>query len=185
MNWRHLAVLLSVGNDAAASHAQMWFYISAAVLVGLSTPRTSAAGTLWYNSHSVSLGSYSFPRKCTFFSLGIFLFSKGIIPSKGIPTKFYVTCKRNPYHLQNSQPNRGGVTLISFMRFDETEHYSQVKNSYFMAHIEEMAIMKSLLCVKHNGRGNAFKVQNVSLWDFCQHQQTTHRKCSQFCVFSR
>lgn len=128
MNWKHLAVLLLVGNDAAASHTQMWFYISAAVLVGVSTPKTSAAGTLWCNSHSISLGSYSFPRKCTFFLPGIFLFSKGVIPSKGIPTKFYVMWKRNPSHLQNSQPNWGGVTLIHFMRFDEIEHYSQKKN---------------------------------------------------------
>lgn len=166
MNWKHLAVLLSVGNDAAASHTQMWFYISAAVLVGVSTPKTSAAGTLWYNSYSISLGSYSFPRKCTFFPLSIFLFSKDVIPSKGIPTKFYVTWKRNPCHLQNSQPN-WGVWHIHFMRFDEIEHYSQAKNSYFTAHTEETAVMKSLLCVKHHGQRNNFKVWNIYLRDIC------------------
>lgn len=46
-----------------------------------------------------------------------------------------------------------GLTLISFMRFDEIVHSSQSNNLFFVAHIEEMAIMKSLLHVKYNGQG--------------------------------
>lgn len=125
-----------------------------------------------------------FPRKCTFFPLGIILFSKGVIPSKGMPTIFYVTWKRILYHLQNSQPNWGGVTLISFMRFDEIEHYNQAKTSLFMAHLEEMAVMKSLLYVKHIGQGNTFKFENVYLRDICLHHQTACIKLSQYCTCS-
>ena len=29
------------------------------------------------------------------------------------------------------------MTVIHFMRLDEIEHYSQARNSYFMAHVEE------------------------------------------------
>lgn len=47
------------------------------------------------------------------------------------------------------------MSLIHFMRFDEIT--LQPKNSYFMAHVEEMAIMKSLLYVKHNGQGIPLK----------------------------
>lgn len=112
-------------------------------------------------------------------------FSIGVIPSKGIPTKFYLMGKRNVYHRQNSWPNAGGVTLLRFIRFDEIEHYNQSKNSYFMAHVQEMAVMKSLLYVKHNGQQDTFKVQNVYLWDICQHQchQTAHVMCSQYTSF--
>ena len=60
------------------------------------------------------------------------------------------------------------MTVIHFMRLDEIEHYSQARNSYFMAHVEEKKnVMKSLLCVKHHGQGNIFQVQNVYLRDIC------------------
>lgn len=53
MNWKHLAALLLVGNDAAPSQAQMWFYIPAAVLVGVSTPETSAIGNQRHDTYMI------------------------------------------------------------------------------------------------------------------------------------
>lgn len=51
-----------------------------------------------------------------------------------------------------------GVALVHFTRFDEKEDYAQSKSSHFRAHVEETAVMKSLLYVKHHGQGNTFKV---------------------------
>lgn len=122
MNWKHLAVLLLVGNDAATSHAQMWFYIAAAVLVGVSIPRTSAAGTPWYHSPSTSLGSYSLPRKCTFLQLRMFLLAKGVIPSKGMPTKFCRIRKRERYNLfkLRAQPSGRDENYLSKVWWSRT-----------------------------------------------------------------
>jgi hypothetical protein len=64
------------------------------------------------------------------------------------------------------------------MRFDEIEHYSQAKNSLFIAYLEEMAIMKSLPYVKHKEQGNTFKFENVYFWNICLHHQTACIKLS-------
>lgn len=69
------------------------------------------------------------------------------------------------------------MTLIHFMRLDEIEHYSQAKNSYFMAHINEQTLMKSLLYVKPHAWNNTFKVQNVYLRDITS-SNCTHKALS-------
>lgn len=165
MNWKHLAVLLSVGNNAATSYTQMWFHISAAVLMGVSTPKTSATGTLWNDSHCISQSSYSFPRKMYFLFAQCFsIFQRCYSQQRNTHQILCHMAEKFTSSLKFTAQWRG-VTLTSFMRFDGIAQYNQAQNSLFMTYLEEMAIKKSLLYVKRNGHGNTFKFENVYLPD--------------------